>query len=289
VEVIILLKDLAFSDPFKLKSNTMAKSKELSWLGYIQKVSSAFKLTDDIRQKLMEKMLHLNPVHHSLFFHTVPLIYLLDYTTGKYLSVSNTSNSILGYDPKYILEAGLSFTIEKYDKQHLKLYDQAIFPDRLSLLHTIPHEEHPDYIFSYNFCIKNRKNEQVNLLQRNSFVQSSEDGSPLLSFGLVINADQYIKTNPITQVVEKIDKCAGKIPEKVFIKSYFLNEEDHLFSKRETEVLKWMAEGLTSKEIAQRLFISEATVIIHRRRLMEKAGALNVASLISFAIRRGII
>jgi DNA-binding CsgD family transcriptional regulator len=50
-----------------------------------------------------------------------------------------------------------------------------------------------------------------------------------------------------------------------------------------------MAEGLTSKEIAQKLFIAEATVIIHRRRLMEKAGALNVASLIFFALRRGII
>ena len=43
-------------------------------------------------------------------------------------------------------------------------------------------------------------------------------------------------------------------------------------SRREREVLQLVAEGLTNKEIARTLFISEATVKIHVRHILEKLG-----------------
>ena len=62
-----------------------------------------------------------------------------------------------------------------------------------------------------------------------------------------------------------------------------------LFSKREKEVLIWMAEGLSSKMIAHKLNISEHTVINHRRSMQEKSNKPNATALVSFAIRNGII
>lgn len=50
-----------------------------------------------------------------------------------------------------------------------------------------------------------------------------------------------------------------------------------------------MAEGYTSKEIADRLFISENTVEAHRKSLFYKLGARNVANLIYKAIEQGYI
>jgi DNA-binding NarL/FixJ family response regulator len=58
---------------------------------------------------------------------------------------------------------------------------------------------------------------------------------------------------------------------------------------REREILKLIAEGLTSQEIAGRLFISLKTVIGHRSRLMEKLGLPNLAELIKYALRKGIL
>ena len=58
---------------------------------------------------------------------------------------------------------------------------------------------------------------------------------------------------------------------------------------REREILKLIAEGLTSQEIADRLFISLKTVIGHRSRLMEKLGLPNLAELIKYALRKGIL
>lgn len=60
-------------------------------------------------------------------------------------------------------------------------------------------------------------------------------------------------------------------------------------SERETDILKAIAGGYTSKEIANMLFISENTVEAHRKRLFIKLGARNIADLIVKAIDRGYI
>lgn len=60
-------------------------------------------------------------------------------------------------------------------------------------------------------------------------------------------------------------------------------------SERETDILRAIAGGYTSKEIANMLFISENTVEAHRKRLFVKLGARNIADLIVKAIDRGYI
>lgn len=58
---------------------------------------------------------------------------------------------------------------------------------------------------------------------------------------------------------------------------------------REREVLKLIAEGQTSKEIAQALGISLKTVITHRTNLMQKLGLHNRAELVKYAVRLGLV
>ena len=55
-------------------------------------------------------------------------------------------------------------------------------------------------------------------------------------------------------------------------------------TEREKEVLRLIAEGLSSQEIASRLCLSVNTVHVHRARIMEKLGARNVAELVRFAL-----
>ena len=58
---------------------------------------------------------------------------------------------------------------------------------------------------------------------------------------------------------------------------------------RELDVLKHISEGKSTQEIAQELCVSPNTVDTHRRHLMEKLDARNVADLIMTAIAKGII
>jgi len=67
-----------------------------------------------------------------------------------------------------------------------------------------------------------------------------------------------------------------------------LNLYDRL-TERERQVLHLAAEGLSSKEIAARLFISPRTVEIHRARVLRKLGLSSQTELVLFAIGHGII
>ena len=58
---------------------------------------------------------------------------------------------------------------------------------------------------------------------------------------------------------------------------------------REREVLKLIGEGLSSKEVATELGISFRTAVCHRYRIMQKLNIHDVARLVKYAIRRGIV
>ena len=64
--------------------------------------------------------------------------------------------------------------------------------------------------------------------------------------------------------------------------------EDPL-SPRELEVVKLIAEGFTSEEIGEQLFISKKTVDRHRENVLEKLGMRNRVELTRYAIRRGLV
>ncbi len=62
-----------------------------------------------------------------------------------------------------------------------------------------------------------------------------------------------------------------------------------LLTRREIEVLKLIAEGLTNNEIADKLFVSTTTVDSHRKSLMSKLQAKNTAALVRTALEKRII
>jgi DNA-binding NarL/FixJ family response regulator len=64
--------------------------------------------------------------------------------------------------------------------------------------------------------------------------------------------------------------------------------EDPL-TPRELEVVKLIAEGYTSEEIADHLVISKKTVDRHRANILEKLGMRNRVELTRYAIRRGLV
>jgi two-component system, NarL family, response regulator NreC len=62
-----------------------------------------------------------------------------------------------------------------------------------------------------------------------------------------------------------------------------------LLSIREKEILQLLASGKTNREIAELLFISVATVETHRNNVFQKLHLHNLAELILYAVRKGLI
>lgn len=71
-----------------------------------------------------------------------------------------------------------------------------------------------------------------------------------------------------------------------------MSKEDkpiELLTDRERQVLQLIAEGHTTKSIASVLYLSVKTAESHRTRIMQRLGIHNIASLVRYAIRRGMI
>ena len=60
-------------------------------------------------------------------------------------------------------------------------------------------------------------------------------------------------------------------------------------SRREREILCLIAEGYSTKEVAEELFISSGTVETHRKSLMRKLDVHNVAGLVRIAVKEGLV
>ena len=66
------------------------------------------------------------------------------------------------------------------------------------------------------------------------------------------------------------------------------DEIKHL-TPRELEILKLIANEQNTAQIAEKLFISEATVDTHRRNMIQKLGVRSIVGLANFAIRNGLV
>jgi DNA-binding NarL/FixJ family response regulator len=95
----------------------------------------------------------------------------------------------------------------------------------------------------------------------------------------VISGQMYLSPEISRTVVEAYKHRTSGIP----------SEEAALLTNREREVLQLLTEGLTSKEIAQRLGTSPRTVEVHRLHIMRKLDIHSVPELVKYAIRTKMI
>ena len=95
--------------------------------------------------------------------------------------------------------------------------------------------------------------------------------------------------NGVLQVLKTGQLYLGK-GVKELIKGISVNNSDlPMITRRESEILKLIADGLTNQEIAEKLFISPLTVDTHRKNLLLKFNARNTAILIKTAVSQGYI
>ncbi len=121
---------------------------------------------------------------------------------------------------------------------------------------------------------------------------STFEGDVEIQRALEAGARGYIlKSMPPTELIEVILQVhAGKkrIPTEIAAQ---LAEHlsDEALTDREVEVLSQIAGGNRNRDIAEKLFISEETVKVHIKHIMDKLGASDRTEAVAIGLRRGII
>lgn len=100
-----------------------------------------------------------------------------------------------------------------------------------------------------------------------------------------------LKTMPpkeLIEIIRRVHKGKKHIPAEIAAQlAEHLGEES--LTGRETEVLQLIGGGNRNRDIADQLFISEETVKVHIKHIMEKLNASDRTEAVAIAIRRGII
>lgn len=115
----------------------------------------------------------------------------------------------------------------------------------------------------------------------NGYLLKNTDKSDILNGIRAIIKGQQVYSDPISDLM----------------KESFLNRNNiqHTtrgnteLTSRESEILQLIVQGFTSKEIAQKLYISPRTVDTHRANLMEKLELNNIADLVRYAIQNELV
>lgn len=105
---------------------------------------------------------------------------------------------------------------------------------------------------------------------------------------LLKNASLQDLENAITQVLQGQFVMSDEVREIIFSPSGAPKKLPRL-TAREKEVLHWIGEGLTTQQMADKLFISIQTVESHRYNLLQKFEVPNAATLIKKAIGMGLM
>jgi DNA-binding NarL/FixJ family response regulator len=94
--------------------------------------------------------------------------------------------------------------------------------------------------------------------------------------------------NELVETIRQVHKGKKQIPQQIaaHLAEHF---SDETLTEREVDVLRHVSGGNRNRDIAERLFISEETVKVHIKHIMEKLGASDRTQAVAIAVRRGII
>jgi DNA-binding CsgD family transcriptional regulator len=218
----------------------------------------------------------------------MPMFFIIDYVQKKYIIFTDGVKCVLGYDARELMEGGIAFTLHIQNKDYFRILNEKVFPATLNILQKIPQREHENYIFSYNNLFRSTEGRYIHLLQKSIYKTAKETGLPLYCIGMAVDINPFKTDNIVIHQAERIN-TATKTLETIETNFFYPYDEDALLTRQEKNILKYMADGLSSKMIAYKLNISENTIANHRKNMLRKTNTKNVAHLIAFSIKNGMI
>ncbi|WP_316739439.1 LuxR C-terminal-related transcriptional regulator [Pedobacter aquatilis] len=205
---------------------------------------------------------------------------IFNWSSMQYLNISNSIKTILGYEPEIFLKKGLNFSlgiIHPVDSRRLSSIHQAIF----DYYYNTPQNQRSKLRFSYNLRVKAKDYSYVHILRQSNFMSLTEDGKPLVEYINCTDITGFGFNNVICLTVHLLSSSG------TFVLCHEMEfpEMDNNLSKREKEVLELARQGLTSKQIADKLYLCIETIKSHRKHIIAKTGTGNMTAAINKIIR----
>lgn len=247
---------------------------------YLKELKSAAEISREEIQKILQQF-GVMPDHG---ISSNMLFYILNLHTHKYEFVSPASNALMGYAPDVFYSRGTALLPDLLHPSDFRQLTTNIFPAMNRIVTELDGPERGKAIFELHYRIVHTNGKTVNCVEQSSYARFDEQYTPLISSGIVMEASPLAAPSGVRGLVRLL-----KNNEQLTIYDQFFNYSDFGLTKREKEIILWLTQGKTSKEIAEKLFISEHTARQHRKNILKKMGTTSTSDLVRLAIENKIV
>lgn len=217
-------------------------------------------------------------------------IFVMDYTQRRHVALSGQTKDMIGFDAGDVMDGGVDFIISRFQPDDFTIYNEKIFSRVATFLSNTPHAQHSEHLFSFTYRVKNAEGKWAHLYQQGNYITDPKTNLPVFSIGIALDVSPLKKDNSMILSIDKKERDGSSLIYKNILTDYYYPDpEESRLSGREREILGCLADGLSSKQIAGKLYLSESTIVNHRKNMLKKTNAKNVAELICYAINKGVI
>ncbi len=213
--------------------------------------------------------------------------YIFDFSTMKFTMVSPRITDLLGFDAKQVSYHDVLGRIHPDDINYCMRCESRAGE---FLFREIPPEELLNYKVSYCFRMKNAQGEYAMFLHQAMGLTRDSEGRLGKVMGVHSDISHITQENSYRLSLLGLNGAPDYVGLPIGdLSDLPLSPSKSPVSVREKEILRFLSEGATAKEISKLLNIADSTVRKHRENLLRKTGARNSAHLIAYAIKEGIV
>ncbi|HEY8401823.1 MAG TPA: helix-turn-helix transcriptional regulator [Cytophagaceae bacterium] len=206
------------------------------------------------------------------------VFFILDLASGNFDFITQSfKDTIIGYPIEHFYRDGILFFNSLIHKEDFQRITSNVLLLTYKINGTVKIKE--------NFKINNANNELISVSAIAIVTTAYKSQRKLV--GILIDEsttrEKEVKEKEIYEHIEQLysDYCQLMMPEK--------NEKEksvlEILSRREVEVLRLIADGFSSKMLADKLCISQHTADSHRKNIMSKLRVKNTAEMVRLASR----
>jgi DNA-binding CsgD family transcriptional regulator/PAS domain-containing protein len=210
---------------------------------------------------------------------------LYDLHRKRYAFLTASFRFLLGYRRDDALEQGPEYFYPQMHPDDLPVVLDTV-TRTLRFLYGLPPEERRDYKLSFDFRMRQSDGAYARLVQQVVVLEQDRRGT----IWLVLILNDLLRGGSLEAPAKR--QLRNLRNGRLYL---FTPDEDPAddarprLSRREIEVLGLVAVGMASRQIADRLFISVATVNNHRQHILGKTGARSSAEAVRYAAELGLL
>jgi DNA-binding CsgD family transcriptional regulator len=213
---------------------------------------------------------------------------IFDHLNFKLLYVGKNAEEFSGYTAEEFKERGMRLVFKLFKKEHLFFFINLISWSKT--FRTKFHAEIRTVPASTNICglsFTHKSGRHMRVFLRTYPLEVTESGFFAHSLVEIVDLTHLIKSGGYW-----MHFSIGQDSDKKSMSFFSENKKGNgteLLTERELEILKLVADGLPTTEIAERLFISPATVEKHRKNMVARLGVRDMMALVEICRRCGIL